>query len=101
MNECHKTKGEDPKEKKNVQGWSIEEMKERPNIAVEEDTEEMKRWRSLSQSDMDQCWKNLAQRMERGSLGQVHSRREQARGLPRQRQPIGMEKSAKKQEIQN
>ena len=32
----------DPKEKKKVPGWSIEEMKERPNIAVEEDTEEMK-----------------------------------------------------------
>ena len=33
----------DPKEKKKVPGWSIEERKERPNIAVEEDTEEMKR----------------------------------------------------------
>ena len=29
------------KEKKNVSGWSIEEMKETPNVAVEEDTEEM------------------------------------------------------------
>ena len=32
-----------PKEKKKVQGRSIEEMKERRNIAVEEDTEEMKK----------------------------------------------------------
>ena len=39
-------------------------MKERPNIAVEEDTEEMKRWRSLNQSEMGLCWKNLAKRME-------------------------------------
>ena len=31
-----------PKEKKRVPGWSIEEMKEKPNIAVE-DTEEMKK----------------------------------------------------------
>ena len=39
-------------------------MKKRPNIAVEEDTEEMKRWRSLFQSEMDRCWKNLAERIE-------------------------------------
>ena len=31
-----------PKVKKKVKGWSIGEMKERPNIAVEEGTEEMK-----------------------------------------------------------
>ena len=29
------------KEKKKVPGWSTEEMKERPNVAEEEDTEEM------------------------------------------------------------
>ena len=50
-------------EKKKVPGWSIEEVKESPGIAVEEDTEEMKRWRSLNQSEMDLCWKNLAERM--------------------------------------
>ena len=43
---------------------SIEEMKGRPNIAVVDDTEEMKRLRSLNQSEMDLCWKNLAERME-------------------------------------
>ena len=43
----------DPTEKKKVPGWSIDEMKEMPNIAVEEDTEEMKRWRSLNQSEME------------------------------------------------
>ena len=56
-------KEKDTKEKK-VPSWSIEEMKERQNTAVEEDTEEMKRWRSLNQSEMDLCWKNLAERME-------------------------------------
>ena len=58
----HGNKGKDTKEK--VPGWSIEEMKERPSIAVEEDTEEMKRWRSLNQSEMDLFWKNLVVRME-------------------------------------
>ena len=61
-------KEKDTKEKKKVPGWSIEEMKERPNIAVEVDTEEMKRWRSLKQSEMDLCWKNLAERMEEDVL---------------------------------
>ena len=60
--------GKATKEKKKVPGWSFEEMKERPNIAVEEDTVEMKRWRSLNRSEMDLCWKNLAERMEEGVL---------------------------------
>ena len=38
-------------------------MKERPNFAEEEDTEEMKKWRDLHQSENDTCWK-LADRME-------------------------------------
>ena len=63
MNECQ-VKGETRQRKKKVPGWSIEEMKERPNIAVEEDTVEMKRWRSLNQSEMDLCWKKFAERME-------------------------------------
>ena len=55
---------ENPKEKKKVPGWSIEETKERTNIAEEEDTEEMKRWRSLNQIEVGVCWKKLAERME-------------------------------------
>ena len=39
-----------PERKEESATMSIEEMKERPNIAVEEDTLEMKRWRSLNQS---------------------------------------------------
>ena len=52
------------KENKKVSGLSMEEMKEKPNIAVEVDTEEMRKWRGLSQSEMDLCWKNWVERME-------------------------------------
>ena len=53
-----------PKGKKKVPGRSIEEMKEKPIFAVEEDTEEMRKWRGLRQSEMDLCWKKLAEKME-------------------------------------
>ena len=43
---------------------SIEEVKERPDLTVEEDTDEMKRWRSPNQSEIDLRWKSLAGRME-------------------------------------
>ena len=52
------------KEKKKVSGWSLEEMRAKPNIVVEVNTEAMREWRGLSQSDMDFCWKDLAERME-------------------------------------
>ena len=39
-------------------------MKERPNVAVEEHTKEMKRWKSLNQSEMDLSRKKLAEKME-------------------------------------
>ena len=52
------------KEKKKGPGWSIEEMKERPDLVVEENTDEMNRWRSLNQSEIGLCWKRLAERME-------------------------------------
>ena len=43
------------KEKKKVKGWSTEEMKGRkPSSSLEEDTEEMRKWRGLSQDEMDQ-----------------------------------------------
>ena len=41
------------KKRRKCQGRSIEEMKERPGIVVEEDTEEMEKWRSVNQSGMD------------------------------------------------
>ena len=42
----------------------MEEMKEKPSVAEKEDAEAVKKWRGLSQSEMDQRWKNLAERME-------------------------------------
>ena len=39
-------------------------MKEKPNIVVEIDTAEMRKWRSLSQSELDLCWGKLAERMK-------------------------------------
>ena len=69
-------KVKNPKEKKKVpRGRSVEEMKERPDMAVEEDTDEMKRQRNLNQSE----------RMEEESPGHVQCRREQERSLQRQR----------------
>ena len=59
------------KEKKKVQGWSVEEMKEKSNVTVVKDTEEMRKWRSLSQSEMDLCWKKLAERMEEEVLDKM------------------------------
>ena len=52
------------KEKKKVKGSSTEEMKDKPSSSWEEDTAEMRRWRSLNQEEMDECWKNLAERKE-------------------------------------
>ena len=68
-------KQKDTKEQKKMPGWSIEEMKERPNIAVEENTEEMKRWRSLNQSEMDLRLKNLAERWKRRSWTNTKSKK--------------------------
>ena len=47
-------------EKKKVIGWSTEETKEKPHISLER----ISTWRGLSQNEVDQCWKNLAGRME-------------------------------------
>ena len=52
------------KVKKNVKGWSTEEMKDQANSHLEEDTEEMRTWRGLNQDEMDQGWKKLAERVE-------------------------------------
>ena len=42
------------KDKKKVKA---EEMKGTPSSSLEEDTEEMRRWRGMSQDEVDQCWK--------------------------------------------
>ena len=77
-----------PKEKKKVPGWSIEEMKERPDIAVEEDTEEIKRWRSPNQSEMDLCWKSLAERMEEEVLDKYKVEKSERGALQRRGNPL-------------
>ena len=60
------------KVKKEVPGWSTEEMKERPNVAMEEDTEEMKRWRGPNQSEMDpwrrKSWTSTKSKRAKGWL---------------------------------
>ena len=40
-------------------------------VGMVEDTEEIKKWRGLSQCEIDQCWKNLATKKGRGSSGQL------------------------------
>ena len=42
------------KEKKKVSGWSMEEMKEELSVVEKEDAEEVKKWRGLSQSEIDE-----------------------------------------------
>ena len=65
------TRVTNPKDEEKVPGWSTEEMKEKPNFAVEEDTKEMNTWRELNQSEIDICWKELAERMEEEVLDKV------------------------------
>ena len=57
-----------PKEKKRVPGWFTGEIKEKPNIDTVGDAEELEKWRCCNQSEMDLCWKNLAERMEKEVL---------------------------------
>ena len=71
------------REKKKAKGCSTEEMKDKTNSLREEDTEEMRTRRCLNQEEMDQCWKNVAERMEEEVLGKCsveNSSREAYRG---------------------
>ena len=62
MNECPRVKKvKCTKEKKKVKGWSTEETKDKANSPFEIDTEEIKKWRDLSQEEIDQCWKKLTE----------------------------------------
>ena len=60
----------------------------------------MRKLRGMSQDEMDQCWKNLAERLEEEVPDENKGRGPQKRGLPRQRRPAGVEACAQKQEIQ-
>ena len=57
-------KARDTKEKKKVKGWSTGEMKDKPCSSWEEDTGEIIEWRSMSQEEMDQCWKRWTEKIE-------------------------------------
>ena len=51
-------------EKKKVKVWSTEKVKNKPRDDREDDTGVMVEWRSMSQEEMDQCWKKLAEKIE-------------------------------------
>ena len=53
--------GKCTEEPKKMKIWSIEEMQGKPSSSLAVDTEEMRQWRGMSQEEMDQCWKNLAE----------------------------------------
>ena len=91
---------ESPKDKTKVPGRSVEEMKEKPNITVEEDTEEMRKWRGLSQSEMDQCWWHSADRMEEEVLDKYKVEECKREAFGGRGDTFGKEESAQKQEIQ-
>ena len=58
-------------------------MEDKPSSSLEEDTEEMRKWRGMSQSEMDLCWKKLAERMEEEVQDKYkveESKREASRG---------------------
>ena len=81
MSQGEKVRG--TKEKKKVKGWSTQEMKEKANSSLEQDTEDMIKWRGMSQEEMEQCWKKLAERMEEEVLDKYKvedSKREADRG---------------------
>ena len=80
------------KEKKIVPGWSTE----KPNIAVDENTEEMRKWRGLSQSETDQCWENLAERMEEEDLDKYKVEEGKREAFRVKRCNLGMEEDAQK-----
>ena len=71
------------KVKKQVKGWSTEEMKDQSCRHLEEDTKEMRTWRSLKREEIDQCWKKLAKKSEEEVLDKYRvedSKREAYRG---------------------
>ena len=62
MSQCKKGKGTEENNKVNV--LSTEEIKNKSSEDSENDTAEMIEWRSMSQEEMDVCWKRLAEKME-------------------------------------
>ena len=55
----------------NVVGWSTEKMEEERNNQLVKDAEEMVRWRSINQEEIDEVWKKLAVKIEEEVLGKT------------------------------
>ena len=53
-----------PKKRRKYQDGLLKNEGKAKHRCGAKDTEEMKRWRSLNQSEMDLCWKKLVERME-------------------------------------
>ena len=55
-------------------------MKDKRNSLLEEDTEEMRKWRGMNEEEMDQCWKKVTERTEEEVLDKykVEDRKRQA-----------------------
>ena len=78
------------REKKKVKGWSTEEMKEKQSSSWDEDTEGMIGSRSMSQEEMGQCWKELAETMEE-EVSDMYKVEDSKRGAYRGRLFVGLE----------
>ena len=76
-------------EKKKVKGWSTEEMKNKSWVAREKDTEEMIKWRSMSQEELNECSKRLAGKMEEEVRDKNKVEDSTKRCLQRVRLPFG------------
>ena len=61
-----------------------EEMKDKQSSSWEEDTQEMIEWRSMRQEEMDQCWKELTDKIEEDVLDK-HEVEDSKRGAYRSR----------------
>ena len=66
----------------------MEEMEEELRSAEKEDAEEVKKWRGLSQSEIDQSWKNLAERMEEEILNKYKVEESNKEALTRTSAPL-------------
>ena len=84
-----------------MEGWSTEEMKTKSREDREKDSEKNVEWRSMSQEEMDECWKRLAEKMEEEVLDKYKvedSKREAYRG---RFSFFGIVACTKKQEVQD
>ena len=81
MSQDEKARG--TKEKKKAQGWSTEDMKDKPSSSLGEDTGEMIEWRGMNQEEVDQCWKKSTEKLTKRfwtSTKVEDSKREACRG---------------------